>query len=305
VVRFETDQPPLVLTLTGGEARRPESTLNHLGFRLPDQVSLVDLQRRLEEGGIATQRQEGVECCYARQTKFWVTDPDRHLWELYIFHEDIDHSGFDDPAHEHPWKPKAEPVVWTHRLTEPLPARLEAPSGSLDEVHLEGTFNTPLEPVVKAQFLAEIYRALRPGGIVAIHGMAGDRPFPGKPAFPGMAAHVKHVPVHSELSADLHQAGFVSVFLETFDSICLSAPGMELREIRVLGTRPEDPASGESYDVLYRGPCAEVTDDNGVCFRRGERVAVDARTWASLRQGRVADQFVFFPAGHAASVPHR
>jgi catechol 2,3-dioxygenase-like lactoylglutathione lyase family enzyme/SAM-dependent methyltransferase len=293
--RIETEKPPLVLTLTQGEARKPGSTLNHLGFRLPDQVALVDLQRRLEEGGIATQRQEGVECCYALQTKFWVTDPDKHLWELYIVHEDLDHSGFDDPAHTHPWKAKAEPKVWTHPLTDPIPARLNFADGSLDEVHLEGTFNARMDDTVKTQLLAEIFRVLRPGGTVAIHGMAGDRPFPGVPAFPGIAALVKHVPTHTELTDALHKAGFVNSFLEKFDGICLSVPGMELREIRLLGTRPDSVGLDSVHEVLYRGPFDEVTDDNGVCYRRGERVSVNALTYASLREGSAADQFVFLP----------
>src|SRR5271155_3533881 len=166
LARFETETPPLVLTVTQEPARQPGSTLNHLGFRLPDQVALVALQRRLEEGGIATQRQEGVECCYALQTKFWVTDPDKHLWELYIFHEDLDHSGFDDPAHAHPWRAKAAPKVWPHPLTEPIPARLDFADGSLDEVHLEGTFNARMDDTVKTQLLGEIFRVLRPGGTV-------------------------------------------------------------------------------------------------------------------------------------------
>src|SRR5262245_33614244 len=123
--RFETDAPPLAITLTRAGVTGAHGTLNHLGLRLPDQVSLVALQRRLEEGGIATQRQDGVECCYALQTKFWVTDPDKHLWELYIFHEDLDHSGFDDPATPQPWRTKAEPKGWTHALTAPIPARID------------------------------------------------------------------------------------------------------------------------------------------------------------------------------------
>lgn len=290
--RFETETPPLVLTLTQEPARKPDRTLNHLGFRLPDQVALVDLQRRLEEGGIATQRQEGVECCYALQTKFWVTDPDKHLWELYIFHEDLDHSGFDDPAHAQTWK-KAAPKVWTHKLTEPIPGRLDFADGSLDEVHLEGTFNARMDAAVKTQLLSEIVRVLRPGGVVAIHGMCGDRPFPGEPAFPGIAAMVKHVPTPDEMIAALRKAGFVNPFLEKFDGICLSVPGVELREIRLLGARPESD-SLETYQVLYRGPFDEITDDNGVCYRRGERMAVSARTCASLRQSAAADQFVFF-----------
>lgn len=292
--RFETETPPLALTLTQEPVRKADRTLNHLGFRLPDQVALVALQRRLEEGGIATQRQEGVECCYALQTKFWVTDPDKHLWELYIFHEDLDHSGFDDHANTLPWKAKAEPKVWTHPLTDPIPARLDFAEGSLDEVHLEGTFNARMDDAVKTQLLSEIFRVLRPGGTVAIHGMASDRSFPGVPAFPGIAALVKHVPTHTELTDALHKAGFVNPFLDKFDTICLSAPGIELREIRLLGTRPE-PDTLETYQVLYKGPFDEVTDDNGVCYRRGERVSVNARTWAALRHGSVMDQFVFLP----------
>jgi catechol 2,3-dioxygenase-like lactoylglutathione lyase family enzyme len=294
VARFETETPPLVLTLTQGDACKPDRTLNHLGFRLPEQTALVDLQRRLEEGGIATQRQEGVECCYALQTKFWVTDPDKHLWELYIFHEDLDHSGFDDHANTLPWKPKAEPQVWTHRLTDPVPARLDFAAGSLDEAHLEGTFNARMDDATKTQLLGEIFRVLRPGGTITIHGMCGDRPFPGEPAFPGIAARVKHVPTHAELLADVHKAGFVNPFLETFNGICLSMPGMELREIRLLGTRPEPAGLDSIHQVLYRGPFEEVTDDDGVCYRRGERVSVSARTCASLRQSPAADQFVIF-----------
>ena len=52
------------------------------------------MQERLEKAGIRSQREEGVECCYARQTKFWVHDPDNTLWELYTLDDDdLDHRG--------------------------------------------------------------------------------------------------------------------------------------------------------------------------------------------------------------------
>jgi catechol 2,3-dioxygenase-like lactoylglutathione lyase family enzyme len=95
--RFESARPALVLTLHAGE-RPPGGPLNHVGVRLPDSASLIAIQHRLEEAGIATQSQEGVECCYARATKFWVADPDRTLWEMYTLEADIDHSGFEDSA---------------------------------------------------------------------------------------------------------------------------------------------------------------------------------------------------------------
>jgi SAM-dependent methyltransferase len=285
---FATDNPPLDLTLLRGPSA--PGTLNHLGLRIAEQSALVALQRRLEEAGIATQRQEGVECCYALQTKFWVTDPDKNLWELYILHEDLDHSGFDDHALQH--KSARAPKVWTLTLTEPIPAQLDFADGSLDEVNLEGTFNAPLDNAVKTRLLAEVRRVLRPGGTIAIHGMCGDRPFPGSPAFPGIASLVKHVPTQDEISQDLLRAGFVNLILETFDGICLSVPGMELREIRLIGMRPSDEATAGS--VLYRGPFDEVVDDAGTRFRRGERVAVSARTLSNLRQSADVNQFVFF-----------
>src|SRR5690242_1543913 len=90
--KFEPDDPPLVLSLEP-TPRGAGGALNHLGFRLADSKALVDMQRRLELAGIRSQREEGVECCYARQTKFWVHDPDGTMWEVYTLDEDIDHRG--------------------------------------------------------------------------------------------------------------------------------------------------------------------------------------------------------------------
>ena len=79
--KFEPDSPPLVLSLEparGGVGRA--DALNHAGFRMPDAKSLVAMQERLERAGMPTKRESGVECCYAKQTKFWAHDPDGNLW---------------------------------------------------------------------------------------------------------------------------------------------------------------------------------------------------------------------------------
>ena len=90
--KFEMVDPPLVLSLEP-QAHATGGALNHLGFRVPTAAALVEIQHRLESAGIATNREEGVECCYARQTKFWVKDTDRNLWELYVLEADTDHRG--------------------------------------------------------------------------------------------------------------------------------------------------------------------------------------------------------------------
>jgi catechol 2,3-dioxygenase-like lactoylglutathione lyase family enzyme len=91
-VKFELANPPLVLSIKPQNMGRG-GTLNHLGFRVANAEQLVEVQRRLESAGFRTGRQDGVECCYARQTKFWVADPDGTLWEIYVLEGDIDHKG--------------------------------------------------------------------------------------------------------------------------------------------------------------------------------------------------------------------
>ena len=90
--KFEPADPPLVLSLEP-TPRPVGGPLNHLGLRMPDSAALVAMQSRLELAGVKSNREEGVECCYAKQTKFWVTDPDGTLWEIYTLEGDLDHRG--------------------------------------------------------------------------------------------------------------------------------------------------------------------------------------------------------------------
>jgi catechol 2,3-dioxygenase-like lactoylglutathione lyase family enzyme len=293
-VRFELSDPPLLLVLIPS-AQSAGGALNHLGLRMRDAAGLVEVQRRLEEAGIATQRQEGVECCYARQTKFWVTDPDRNLWEIYTVEEDIDHSGFDGPPAPRVVHPES---VWEHRLTEAVPARIPHDDRSLDEVRLEGTFNSEHEIAALEPLLSECRRVLRPGGRLAVHALTGDRPFPGKPSLPGLAALVRRVPTWDDVASALSRAGFSGVFFEKLGDIhCFRVNGVELRETQLSAWRPAEADSSPTQFVLYKGPFERITDEDGAVYPRGERVAVIARVAERLKHGPAGGQFVFLPAG--------
>src|SRR5215813_5773848 len=210
--KFEVTEPPLVLSLIPGGAG---GNVNHAGLRVRTADELVEIQRRLETVGIVTQREEGVECCYARQTKFWVADPDRLLWEVYVFHEDIEERGDGAVPVEAPG-----PVVtlskplssWTHRLGADLPDQIPHDANSLTEVMLEGSFNAGRDDVNLDKLMAEALRALRPGGAIRLHGLTGDSTGNyGKLFLPGPASAVEYAPTTTELTDALTRAGFRDV----------------------------------------------------------------------------------------------
>ncbi len=62
----------------------------HLGFELPDQASLDAVHRRLTDSGILADERGTEICCYAKQDKFRVTDPNGYEWELYHLLEDTE-----------------------------------------------------------------------------------------------------------------------------------------------------------------------------------------------------------------------
>jgi catechol 2,3-dioxygenase-like lactoylglutathione lyase family enzyme len=287
--RFEVDRPPLVLALYPSP-QEAGGALNHVGLRLHDAAALVEVQRRLEEQGVATQRQEGVECCYARQTKFWVTDPDGVLWEVYTLEEDVEHSGFEDPP---PAAPPAPRSVWEHRLGDPWPERLPHADAALDEVRLEGSFNAVVDAARLDAVLAEVGRVLRQAGRVTVRALVGDRAFPGTPRLPGPASQVQRIPVETEPLEALRKAGFGGLFYEKLGDIhCFQVNGVELREMRLVGWKSAG-AGSPTVQVVYKGPFAQVTDEEGGVYRRGETVAVAPAQAERMRLGPAAGQFTF------------
>ncbi len=237
--KFELDDPPLVLSL---EPMPPSGigALNHLGFRMPDSAALVAMQERLERAGIRSRREEGVECCYARQTKFWVTDPDQTLWEMYTLDEDIDHRGAGQPREQMVGEstPPAG-LSWEHYLGLPVPESIPLADASVAEVCLRGTFNAPLADDVKRRLLSEVGRVLRPGGRLFVHVLVADKPLAGPPCLPGPAAAVRHVPLDKEPPRWLEEAGFHALrFLKFGDKPCFVVGDVAMREMQLEGYKP-------------------------------------------------------------------
>ena len=306
--KFELDDPPLVLSLIPSHAGAA-GNLNHVGLRVLSSEELVEIQRRVEEAGFSTTREEGVECCYARQTKFWVSDPDRVLWEVYVFHEDIEEHGEGSvPQLDHKTvfaKEVARPRrVWEHRIPEAFPSPIPHAENSLDEIHLEGVINSSLRPEELVRILAESFRSLRPGGSLRIHGLAGDRPLTVPlPPLPGPAAVVQQVPAAIEPMQAMAAAGLVEINFEKLSKTAhFTIGGVGLREIVLTGRKPGYRPKKLTHHAVYLGPLANVTDDFGNSFPRGERVALNIHDWQLLSKSLVADQFQFFSGDSLAVV---
>jgi hypothetical protein len=112
---------------------------------------------------------------------------------------------------------------------------------------------------------------------------------------------VARVPVQTEPIAAFRQVGFVGIQVVKYtEKPWFTHDGVELREVKLLAWKPESATTGETRQVLYKGPFARATMDGGQTFERGRRVMVPLVVWQQLRRGPTAEQFLFFEPGSAA-----
>ena len=82
---FTIAEPPLKLVLI---ENAEGGTLNHLGVEVESTRDVNNATSRFVEDGFTTFEEQGVECCYAKQDKVWITDPDGAGWEFYTVLDD-------------------------------------------------------------------------------------------------------------------------------------------------------------------------------------------------------------------------
>jgi catechol 2,3-dioxygenase-like lactoylglutathione lyase family enzyme len=232
--KFEPDIPPLVLSLEPN-GRCGGGTLNHLGIRLTDARQLVSVQERLEKAGIRSQREEGVECCYAKQTKFWVHDPDNTLWEFYTLDDDeLDHRGAGQSVEVMTSSTlPVDAVVWEHKLGSPIPSRINACDQSLDEIVLRGSFNVPLSDEDQKTLLHEVKRALKPNGRLLVRILSGDKMHT-SPKLTGSGAPIRFVPAKDDIVRLISEANLSGIRLLKYDDPpCFVHDGVTMRETHI------------------------------------------------------------------------
>ncbi len=86
--KFDIANPPLNLALNEVGFVKGGS-LSHLGLEVQDTEDVLDFKKRWTAEGLDTVDEMEVDCCYAKQDKTWVRDPDGNEWEAFVVLEDL------------------------------------------------------------------------------------------------------------------------------------------------------------------------------------------------------------------------
>jgi catechol 2,3-dioxygenase-like lactoylglutathione lyase family enzyme len=88
--KFEVEEPALNFTLNEGDRGADLGAFNHAGIQVGSTDDVLAARLRLKHAGLATFEEMDTTCCYARQDKIWVTDPDGTPWEVFVTHSDVE-----------------------------------------------------------------------------------------------------------------------------------------------------------------------------------------------------------------------
>jgi len=91
--KFSVAEPALNFTLNAGERNAMLGAFNHAGIQVASTDDVLAARLRLKRAGLAAFDEMDTTCCYARQDKIWVHDPDGTPWEVFATHEDSDEAG--------------------------------------------------------------------------------------------------------------------------------------------------------------------------------------------------------------------
>jgi arsenite methyltransferase len=140
-----------------------------------------------------------------------------------------------------------------------------------------------VSPGEKAALFSEIHRVLRRGGRAVISDIVSDEVIPeALQRDPELwSGCVSGALREDHFLRAFEDAGFYGVTLhERQSEPWRIVDGIELRSVTVIAYKgKEGPCLDQKHAVVYRGPFRQVEDDDGHVLRRGDRMAVCAKTF--------------------------
>ena len=86
--KFDVQNPPLNLALNEVPTLTDPGALSHLGLQVGSTDDVLATRLRWKAAGLLTRDEMQTDCCYAKQDKTWVHDPDGNEWEVFVVLED-------------------------------------------------------------------------------------------------------------------------------------------------------------------------------------------------------------------------
>lgn len=149
----------------------------------------------------------------------------------------------------------------------------------------------------KKQLFAEMFRVLKVGGRVAVSDIVSDEDSPDamKNDARLWSGCISGALREDHFGDALEEAGFHGITVDKWDAEPWQiVEGIEFRSATYLAYKGKQGECLEKNQaVIYKGPWRNVQDDDGHVFRRGERSAVCAKTFALMQREPYVDQFYY------------
>ncbi len=88
--KFDLSEPQLNLVLNEIEVERcAAGPLSHLGVQVESAADVHRYKQRFVDAGLVDRDEMAISCCYAKQDKTWLADPDGNEWEFFTILEHL------------------------------------------------------------------------------------------------------------------------------------------------------------------------------------------------------------------------
>ena len=207
----------------------------------------------------------------------------------------LDIRAMQDWLAQHPVESEAARMQLKQRELEQKATRPLIPDHSIDLVISNCVLNLVADSE-KQQMISEVFRVLKPGGRIAISDIISDRPIPedmklDPDLWSGCLSGAFH---ETEMPALFAAAGFRAVTYDKYEvKPWRVVNGITFRSATLTAIKPRPTEhGGTTFELLYRGPFASITDESGRNYRRGERVRVTAEQHRLLTGSSYGDAFI-------------